>query len=76
MAQFALVKMDNTLETGSDGGVVIRLTPINDFTLEYKNKKMWKEENLPNYKKFIVNDNVKEGWVYASKRNVFIDTNK
>ena len=37
---------------------------------------MWKEEYLPNYKKFIVSDKVKEGWVYASKRNVFIDTNK
>jgi hypothetical protein len=76
MAQFALVKMDNTLETGSDGGVVIRLTPLNDMTSEYRKKKMWKEESLPNYQKFIVNDNVREGWIYASKRNVFIDSNK
>jgi len=71
MAQWALVKMDDFNSTTSNGGVVEWVTPKNDLTANL----VFKQESLPNYKKFEVNDDVKIGWIYSDKTNTFIDSN-
>ena len=71
MAQWALVKMDDYNSTFSRGGVVERVTPKNELTANY----VFKQESLPNYRKFEVNDDVKVGWIYKDKTQEFVDSN-
>jgi hypothetical protein len=75
MAQWALVKLDDTEKTGSTGGVVERVHPYSGFPSGIQNPIVWNDELLPNYKRFKVNDKVQPGWILTSKTNIFVDTN-
>jgi hypothetical protein len=75
MAQYALVKMDDKLKTGSDGGVVEKVCPKYNFPSGIENPIVWNEEKLSNYKRFVVKDEVKPGWILTSKTNIFLDSN-
>ena len=46
MAQYALVKMDDKLKTGSDGGVVEKVCPKYNFPSGIENPIVWNEEKL------------------------------
>jgi hypothetical protein len=73
---FAVVKMDNYEITGSTGGVVVcinywptndsdRVTSIFDITLK------WGAE----HRLIPCHQNVKVGWIYTDKTNIFVDSN-
>ena len=76
MAQKALVKLDDTVKTGSTGGVVIAVEKIYpEYLLSNAHIYFSNFEMQDNYKIFTVNDKVCVGWIYTDKTNFFVDSN-
>ena len=76
MAQKALVKMDNTKLTGSNGGVVVAVEPIRTEYSFFPNHQYFTDFNgKKGYQIFTVRDEVKPGWILTSKTNMFVDSN-
>ena len=67
----ALVKMDDTKKTGSTGGVVIDVTGY--VSEGYAHFGL---EKIPEGHLIIeCSKNVRPGWIYTSKTNIFVDSN-
>jgi hypothetical protein len=68
----ALVKMDDTAKTGSNGGIVV---DVCGYVSEgYAHFGL---TQIPsNYLIITCSKNVRPGWIYTDKTNIFIDSNK
>jgi len=64
----AVIKLDDFEKTGSNGGIVVDICTENMIYPQYKNNK--------DYIFVKCSNECKPGWIYTSKTNILLDSNK